>query len=237
MKRMGAALTVCAAIGLVAWLGLTGLKMTAERREVDLRRSRIPDIRLESVRDESDRLHRDRARSTLLVFYTTTCEYCRAELIGFRRRAAEFKGSDVVLISPEDPDRTLAFRREIGLDRIAQLHTYRDANASLARRLEIRRVPTVLVYGSDGLLTRAFEGLTPIDTILDAAKYGRFDSAESGRPDAAETERPDTTESDESDAVGSDGLDAMGSDGSDAAESDGLDAVVSGQSDPVETER
>lgn len=168
--RIVAIVVALAATGVVGWLGVKANRNFAERRQATQVRATLPSVELVDVNGMPAGISAAPGRSTVLLFFTTTCEYCRAELAEMKREAASFDGSNVVLVSPENRETVRAFREKSGLDLFPQFRMLCDTIPTLGARFRIRRVPTVLVYGSAGRLTAEFEGFTQIERILHAAE-------------------------------------------------------------------
>lgn len=173
MKPLAAILLVLAATGIVSWLGVEGTSVLSERRKARSLRAALPSVELVDVDGAPAHVANTSDRSTVLVFFTTTCEYCRDEIAQLKRHATAFAGMDVVLISPEDRAMVRAFQREHRFDLYPQFRVLRDTVPTLGALFRIRLVPTMLVYNPEGQLTGEFEGVTSVDLILQAAWVDR----------------------------------------------------------------
>lgn len=170
MKRVSTAILAIAFAAIVCWLALEAWGIFNERSEAARTRAKLPDVELIDLEDASTSVAALPGRSTILVFFTTTCEYCRTGIAALQRRVAAFDRAQIVLISPEARDPVRAYSQENGLDLIPQFRVLRDTLPGLSALFRIRRVPTVLVYGPDGTLNGQFEGLTSVESILQAAE-------------------------------------------------------------------
>jgi len=168
MKKIGAVLAIAAMLGVVAWLGVQTHDIRNERLEAAERRLRLPEAYLVNLQGLLVPLRSAGEQSVVLVFFTTTCEYCRAELRAFRQHAALLKGHDVFFVAWEAPGVVGEFARETGIDAVPWFNVLRDT-ASVLGNLGIDVVPTTLVYGPDGRLRKAFEGFAAIGKIAEAA--------------------------------------------------------------------
>lgn len=177
MKRISGIATASAALLVMAWFGIAWLGWMAydaesDRRTADRRRARLPDVRLADLNGDSIRLRPAPAGGTVLVYFTTTCAYCRTEIEAMRRRGAELRSRRVLLVSSEPRHELEHYVRKHRLDLAPHLRVVRDSAGELASLFRIRRVPTILVYGRSGQLAGAFEGLTPVDRIVAAVEAG-----------------------------------------------------------------
>lgn len=170
MKRLLIMAGITAVVAAVFLLGIQTLKMLDARREASALRSVLPDAELIDAEGRPSRIPSGSAGGTVIVFFTTTCEFCRAEIAAMTRRAEAFGDTYVVLISPEDRPSLDALIREFKLDGLHRFRVLRDTPPGLGRRLRIRYVPTVLVYDGEGRLQDEFEGWTPVETILRTMK-------------------------------------------------------------------
>ncbi len=169
MKKIGAVLAIAAMLGVVAWLGVQARDIRNERLEAAERRLQLPEAHLVNLEGISVPLRSAGGQSVVLVFFTTTCEYCRAELQAFREKAMLLKEYDVFFVAWEDRDAVRAFARETEIDTVPWFHVLRDTVSVLGENLGIHVVPTTLVYGPDGRLRKSFEGLEAIGKIVEAA--------------------------------------------------------------------
>ena len=168
MKKIGAVLAIAAMLAVVAWLGVQARDIRNERLEAAARRLQLPEVYLVNLQGVLVPLRSTGEQSVVLVFFTTTCEYCRAELHAFRQRAALLKEHDVFFVAWEERNAVGEFARETGIDAVPWFNVLRDT-ASVLGNLGIDVVPTTLVYGPDGRLRKAFEGLASIGEIAKAA--------------------------------------------------------------------
>jgi peroxiredoxin len=173
MSRIAAIVTVLVLSGVVGWLGLEANRVTADRQNARTARAVLPSLELVDLEDRPAAVEAAYDRSTVLVFLTTICEFCKSQVAAMRRNASAFARVDVLFISPEQSQPVRELRREYDLDQFPQFQVLRDTVPTLARMLHIRRVPTVLVYDPAGRLNEEFEGLTSIERILDAVEVTR----------------------------------------------------------------
>ena len=158
MKKTGAVLIVVALLGVVAWLGIEAWRIRKQRLVAVERRAQLPEAHLVDLQGASVFLPPDGEQSVTLVFFTTTCEYCRAELRAFSEQALLLKEHAVFFVAWEERDAVQAFARETDIDGIPWFRVLRDTASTLGENLGIGVVPTTLVYGSDGRLRDTFEG-------------------------------------------------------------------------------
>ncbi len=154
---------VAAGVGVLGW---KAYDVTAERRVVDRLRQTVPERVLAAAGTPDEHASEPSVRSVIVVFFTTTCEYCRAEIEALKHHAAAFGRSSIVLVSPEDEDTIAQFRLKYRLDDVPQFRVLRDTMPSIGGQFRIRRVPTTLVYGRDGSLAAQYEGVTPVGELL-----------------------------------------------------------------------
>lgn len=172
MKKIGAVFAIAAMLVVVAWLGVQAHDIRNERIEAAARRLRLPEAALVNLQGVSVPLRSTGSQSVVLVFFTTTCEYCRAELHAFRQNAALLKEHAVFFVAWEEPGAVGEFARETGIDAVPWFKVLRDTASVLGETLGVNVVPTTLVYGPDRRLRKAFEGLAAIGTVAEAAARG-----------------------------------------------------------------
>lgn len=170
MKKTGAVLVVIALLGVVAWLGVSFRNLRVQRLEAVERRVRLPETHLVDLQDAPVLLRADGRQSVVLVLFTTTCEYCRAELRAFSEKALLFKEHKVFFVAWEEADALQAFAGETGIDAVPWFRVLRDTVSALDDTLGIAMVPTTFVYGPDGRLRDTFEGIAAIESIAAAAR-------------------------------------------------------------------
>lgn len=169
MKKAAAILVVLAALGVLAWLGIEVRDIRSQRMEAVERRARLPEVHLVDLQGASFFLRPGGERSVALVFFTTTCEYCRAELRAFSEKSMLLKEHEALFVAWEERDAVQAFARETGVDAVPWFRVLRDTASVLGDALGVGVVPTTLVYGPDGRLRKTFEGLASVENIAAAA--------------------------------------------------------------------
>lgn len=170
MKKTGAVLVVIALFGVVAWIGIAFRDMRIRRLEAVERRVRLPETHLVDLKEAPVLLRADGRQSVVLVFFTTTCEYCRAELRAFSEKSMLFKEHEVFFVAWEEPAALQSFAGETGIDAVPWFRVLRDTASVLGDTLGIAIVPTTFVYGPDGRLRDTFEGIAAIESIAAAAR-------------------------------------------------------------------
>lgn len=112
---------------------------------------RAPDFTLSDLQGRKFRLSEQRGKPVLLVFTTTWCPTCRAEiprLKGLYERYAP-RGLTMVNIDIQEPrDRVAAFTKQYGLP----YRVLPDERGKVARDYGIFGVPTLVLVDKDGMI-------------------------------------------------------------------------------------
>ena len=132
-----------------------------------------PDFSLSDQHGGTVRLEDFRGRKLLIYFYPEAdTPGCTTQSCDVRDRRQELSGIgiDVVGISPDDPEKQLAFDRkyDLGFPLLADLgHAVADAYGVWKEETESVRRSSFLV-GEDGRIERAWYGVKPMETVPNA---------------------------------------------------------------------
>lgn len=168
VKRTAYLTLSIAAFGAVAWLSLDIVESIHARKMAKAEIHPLPS--LEFGRLNGDRVSLDGAasRGTVLMFFSTTCPYCRDEIADLVAKKTLFDQTKVVLLSGEPHDVLRRFNQELGIERWTHFIVGIDDDHAITRRFGIRRIPATFVYSADGMLLDRYDGVVRAATIAAA---------------------------------------------------------------------
>lgn len=177
MKRMLYSILTLAVLGSIAWLSSEIAATIHERKAAAQRTATLP--RIELARLDGRRLSTSARpnRPTMLLFFRTTCPYCRDEIADLIAHRPLFDEANVLLISGERPGVLRRFSQELDITERSNFIVAIDERGMLAKHYDIRKIPAVFVYDDGGALVRRFDGLAKAAAIAAALGSDRnFDA-------------------------------------------------------------
>ncbi|MCG3173890.1 MAG: Thiol-disulfide oxidoreductase ResA [Myxococcota bacterium] len=108
------------------------------------------------------------SRVTLIDFWATWCEPCRAAMPGIVRLDAEFRNRGLKVLSinvepVEDQEQVLRFIRDFRMT----MPVFRDDGGRLARAFSVTNYPTIIVLDSKGVVSEVLVGYTRESRLRD----------------------------------------------------------------------
>lgn len=103
-----------------------------------------------------------------LVYFTTTCPFCQAEVRSLTAHAELLDTARVALISPEPVSILEQFVQEYELDRHGSIQVLQDTDDAVAQTFGLFTVPHTFIYDANHRLLRSFQGETSAATIYRA---------------------------------------------------------------------
>ena len=148
--------------GSVFWVAAAILAVMFLLRDKDLNRP-APAFSLPDPYGGSVSLESYRGRPALLVFWTTWCGVCRAELPVVNRLAPEFQrhGISIVAIHVGEAGNIPEYLRSNQLD----LTTAMDTDGSVGQAYHVSGVPKLVLIGANGKILRSTAGMADESTL------------------------------------------------------------------------
>jgi peroxiredoxin len=110
-----------------------------------------PDFVLKDIRGKNVRLSRYREQVVLLVFMTTWCSYCRADIPYLKDLHARYAPKGLVILSidiQEPREKAAAYAEKYGLP----YNTLLDSQGDVMQRYGVRGVPSKMLIDRNGQL-------------------------------------------------------------------------------------
>lgn len=145
--------------GAIAWLSLSVLSIVSERKAVSERVQFLPSTTWTSLNGHHISVNETTKQGTILLFFTTTCPFCRTEIEDLINDIDRFIDTRIVLLSGEPQASLAEYATELGINGVGNIEVVVDEGHSLASHFGIERVPTTFVYSADGRLLDRFDGM------------------------------------------------------------------------------
>lgn len=168
VKRTAYLALSLAALGAVAWLSLDIAESIHARKKAKAQIHPLPNLKIERLNGERVSLDGAASRGTVLLFFSTTCPYCRDEIAELVEKKTLFDQTRVVLLSGEPYEILRRFNQELGIERWTHFIVGIDDDHAITRRFGIRRIPATFVYTADGMLVERYDGVVRAATIAAA---------------------------------------------------------------------
>jgi len=106
----------------------------------------------------------------VLMFFSPDCDHCQKETKELLAYKEELKGLQIVMASPAAFKGIKGFYEEYNIASMTNIIMGQDLNYALGLKYQLRTYPSIFVYDSTGILTKAFVGNAGVPAILDAVK-------------------------------------------------------------------
>ncbi len=158
----------------IAYLGYSILQKDKQEEIVQEQISQLPDFTLSDVEGNSHSLKRIAGnKSTLVVYFNSTCEICQMELNSLSKRIKEFEAYNLIFVTVEPPEEIKGFITELQLESRKNVHFLVDSEMEVAGYYGVKGVPALFIYDSTGNLVDSYTGPVKVDLILDKLKEGK----------------------------------------------------------------
>jgi peroxiredoxin len=148
------------ALALLALLLAVGCRETGAGSPTSLVGSPAPAFGLETLSHGRFYLNHHRAQAVVLLFWHTTCEACKRQMVALEPLRTALGRRRVVFANVcTDPENTVDARRWVKAVRI-RAPTLLDRGETVRRRYRIRSFPTTVVIAPGGVVGFAREGYT-----------------------------------------------------------------------------
>jgi protein-disulfide isomerase len=104
--------------------------------------------------------------STLFLFFDPECEHCKEEFEQINDYRDFLSDCQMVFVSTL-PEKTIAeFLQQIDFQILENMFVLRDKNAELAGKMDIKSIPSVLIYNKDRQLVKRYAGQVKAETLI-----------------------------------------------------------------------
>jgi thiol-disulfide isomerase/thioredoxin len=105
-------------------------------------------------------------KSSLLLFFNTTCDHCLYETEQIIKNIAAFKNTNVLLISSQAKNEILLFNSTYNISNYSTLHLLHDSTDNFYKTFGTNAVPTAIIYNASNELVKKIHGEVKIETII-----------------------------------------------------------------------
>lgn len=143
---------------LLSFLGYSFSENSSQGKEIekfDITKQSIeekaPDFVLEDINGKKVKLSDYKGKLILLVFSTTWCPYCRAEIPHFKKLYSQYKGKEFEIFNidiQESKRKVASFAEKYELPYKVLL----DSDGKVAYTYGVRGVPTKILISKDGII-------------------------------------------------------------------------------------
>lgn len=109
-------------------------------------------------------------RPTLIIYFSPDCEHCQKFTEQLTKRIAEFKKTQLIMISPLPMSRIQEFYGDYHIKDYPTIKMGYDVLFFFGSYFQARYIPFIAAYNKNGELIRGWEGGTTIDELLKELK-------------------------------------------------------------------
>jgi peroxiredoxin len=130
--------------------------------------SDLPDITLTDIKGNSKSIHQlaGNNKSTLFIYFNSTCHHCQDELAAISKRIDDFKNYNLILTTVEPLEDMIGFVNGLGIKDKSNVHFLLDADMKVASHYQIRSFPSIYCYNSKKELIEEYVGYTDVNLLL-----------------------------------------------------------------------
>ena len=121
----------------------------------------LPDLNGEMVSGKTI----DRNKSTVFSFFNPDCNLCHKMLDSLKTRQQDFSGYQILLVTLQPKEQVKEFLEEIEFRPQENIKILFDENAELVTLMDIKGIPSSLIYKEAKLIKR-FDGPVTIEALI-----------------------------------------------------------------------
>lgn len=110
-----------------------------------------------------------KGKSLVVVYFSPSCSHCQEFTSALTAQLKDFKNVQFLFVSAYPIPDITKFANERGLQKMANFKMANDPDFKLGTFFELKEIPSVFVYGSNGKLKRNFDSKVKIDELKQAA--------------------------------------------------------------------
>lgn len=103
----------------------------------------------------------------VIIFFDPHCDYCALEINALEKDITQFRGIQIALISPAQPDTLRLYKKRFDFTNMPDVGMYYAAEEHLIEKFRNFGVPSTFIYNENNLLIKEFIGFTKMDEILE----------------------------------------------------------------------
>lgn len=106
-------------------------------------------------------------KPVMIVLFSVDCEHCQHETKEITKNIKEFKGTQIVMVTPFKHDEMTAFYKGYGIEHYPDVITMgTDSTNRLNFFYQLRFWPGIYIYNKHNKLVFHSQGTVPIDTLV-----------------------------------------------------------------------
>jgi peroxiredoxin len=122
----------------------------------------LPDVNGQQFTERSLQKH----TPTLFLFFDPECENCKEEFKQINIYRDSFPDCQMVFVSTLPENMILDFLERIDFQPSANMFFLRDIKAELMQTIDVKGVPSALIYDKNGKLIKNYAGQVKIETLI-----------------------------------------------------------------------
>lgn len=155
---------VLAAIG---YLGFSIFDQLQEKQAVKERIATLPEFSVVGLDGKTVQSNKAALQVPLiLTYFSTHCEFCRAEISSMKQHQALQEETNIFLVSDEPSGMLKKFASEFELDSLQSIQVFQDHSKQVKELFGVKGVPSTFVYGRNGNLLQDFQGETKAELLF-----------------------------------------------------------------------
>jgi peroxiredoxin len=155
-------------LSALIYLGFFFQQKEAKKELIQAQIIRLPDLDLPDLDGQSVNLKALVGnKSTLLVYFNSTCEICQLELNSIANRIVEFDPHALVFVTVQPVEEVKEFIQELGISDRESVHFLIDSEMEVAGYYGVKGVPALFIYDSAGSLVADYTGPVKVDLLLE----------------------------------------------------------------------
>jgi len=157
-----------ALLSSLIYLGFSFQQKEANKELIQSQIIRLPDLDLLDLDGQSVNLNLLVGnKSSLLVYFNSTCEICQMELNSIAKRIVEFDSHALVFVTVQPLEEVMDFIHELGISDRESVHFLIDSEMEVAGYYGVKGVPALFIYDGSGSLVADYTGPVKVDLLLE----------------------------------------------------------------------
>ncbi|MDR3272595.1 MAG: TlpA family protein disulfide reductase [Flavobacteriaceae bacterium] len=151
-----------ALFGVLGYKTLYGTKVNTEK---------IPEFSIQQLDNQLfTNKNIPQGKNILFLFFNPDCIHCQREAEEFSKNHQKFQNTQILFISGRNLAEIKAFAEKYDLNGKENISILYDGSRAFFRVFEVKSIPYMILYNTDGQKVRTFKGETKLDKILQAIK-------------------------------------------------------------------
>ncbi|WP_428655087.1 TlpA family protein disulfide reductase [Runella sp.] len=166
MKKVFFSVLTVGVIGMATLLFVKTYQGMAAKKQTEQQLQHLPSVALVGLDSTSFALHPN-TKPIVIFYFDPHCEHCQNEANALKKQANAFENVTLLWLSTERLWVLREFEQKYGLQKtIPSLKIAHISPQDADKQFGFRTVPTILMYDTEGNLTKKYVGETKIEAIL-----------------------------------------------------------------------